>query len=95
MLSRQDSNHFYRLGAANVENMLEMRPNCENCDRDLSPGATDAYICSFECTWCAGCAAGFAHRCPNCAGELVIRPTRSEAKLVTAPASTTRVLSAR
>jgi len=74
--------------------MLELHPNCECCDRDLSPSATDVYICSFECTWCADCVAGFADGCPNCGGELVIRPARSPAKLVGAPASTARVVSA-
>jgi hypothetical protein len=36
--------------------MLELRPNCECCDRDLSPDSTDALICSFECTYCSDCA---------------------------------------
>ena len=38
--------------------MLELRPNCECCDRDLSPESVDARICSFECTFCAECADG-------------------------------------
>ncbi|TIW26118.1 MAG: DUF1272 domain-containing protein, partial [Mesorhizobium sp.] len=33
--------------------MLELRPNCECCDKDLPPEATDALICTFECTFCA------------------------------------------
>ena len=32
--------------------MLELRPNCECCDKDLPADATDALICSFECTFC-------------------------------------------
>ena len=36
--------------------MLELRPNCELCDADLPPAATDAMVCSYECTFCAGCA---------------------------------------
>jgi hypothetical protein len=27
--------------------MLDLRPNCECCDRDLPPDAADAMICSF------------------------------------------------
>ena len=38
--------------------MLELRPNCECCDRDLPPDSADARICSFECTYCAACAEG-------------------------------------
>ena len=33
---------------------LELRPNCECCDRDLPPASTVARICSYECTFCAG-----------------------------------------
>lgn len=75
--------------------MLELRPNCECCDRDLPPGTTEARICSFECTFCADCAADvLGGRCPNCGGELVARPRRSAEKLLNSPASTTRVLKA-
>ncbi len=73
--------------------MLALRPNCECCDRDLPPASTEAMICTFECTFCADCAAGvFAGTCPNCGGELVRRPVRPAAKLSANPASTTRVL---
>ncbi|KQS73697.1 DUF1272 domain-containing protein [Modestobacter sp. Leaf380] len=73
--------------------MLELRPSCECCDRDLAPDSPDALICSFECTWCTACAAGFPDRaCPNCGGELVRRPVRPARSLVGSPASTTRVL---
>ena len=34
---------------------LELRPNCEYCDKDLPPDASEARICSFECTFCADC----------------------------------------
>ena len=72
--------------------MLALRPNCENCDTDLSPGA-DARICSFECTFCASCAdTVFAGRCPNCRGNLVARPVRPAAALERFPASTERVV---
>ena len=73
--------------------MLALRPNCECCDRDLPPDAADALICSFECTFCADCAASRlpGGRCPNCGGELVRRPVRPAGKLAKAPASTVRV----
>ncbi len=72
--------------------MLELRPGCERCDRDLPPDSLDARICSFECTFCASCADGpLAGRCPNCGGELVRRPIRPAEKLAKSPASTARV----
>ena len=73
--------------------MLELRPNCECCDRDLPPESPDALICSFECTFRSTCAADVLRGvCPNCGGELVSRPRRSAAKLARFPASTRRVL---
>lgn len=75
--------------------MLELRPNCECCDRDLPPASTDAMICTFECTFCAACAQTVLHGvCPNCGGELVRRPVRPAGKLEKYPASTRRVLKA-
>ena len=72
--------------------MLELRPNCECCDRDLPNGAPQARICTFECTFCADCAEErFGGRCPNCGGDLVLRPTRPTARLGASPASTVRV----
>jgi hypothetical protein len=72
--------------------MLQIRPNCECCDTDLAADSDAAYICSFECTFCASCASGtLAQRCPNCGGELVRRPRRPAAKLEKFPASTERV----
>ena len=72
--------------------MLQLRPNCECCDRDLAPESTEARICSFECTFCEDCASQVLRdRCPNCGGELVARPRRPLAKLATSPASTERV----
>ncbi|MBM4383209.1 MAG: DUF1272 domain-containing protein [Deltaproteobacteria bacterium] len=72
--------------------MLELRPGCERCDRDLPPESRDARICSFECTFCSDCAdAKLGGACPNCGGELVRRPIRSAAKLAKFPASTKRV----
>lgn len=72
--------------------MLELRPGCECCDKDLPPESPDARICSFECTFCVDCAQNTLNgRCPNCGGELVVRPRRPAAKLAKAPASTRRV----
>lgn len=73
--------------------MLELRPNCESCDRDLPPDSPEARICSFECTFCAGCAGDRLHGvCPNCGGPLVPRPLRPVALLLKHPASTRRVV---
>ena len=72
--------------------MLELRPNCECCDRDLPPAA-DAMICSFECTFCPDCAASvFGGLCPNCGGELLRRPVCPAGKLAANPPSARRVL---
>ena len=71
---------------------LELRPNCEACDRDLPPSSTEACICTFECTFCATCAEGrLANICPNCGGELVRRPRRPAAKLGKYPPSIQRI----
>lgn len=56
--------------------MLELRPNCEICDRDLPPASKEAHICSYECTYCSACAAGLMNVCPNCGGNLQPRPIR-------------------
>ena len=73
--------------------MLELRPNCECCDADLPPASADAFICSFECTFCRRCAEGaLAGTCPNCGGNLVCRPVRPASLLSKFPASTKRVL---
>ena len=72
--------------------MLQLRPNCECCNRDLPPESTDAVICSFECTFCRACAQTvLKDRCPNCGGELVTRPRRPASKLQKFPASAERV----
>jgi hypothetical protein len=75
--------------------MLQLRPNCECCDRDLPPDSTEAVICSFECTFCRSCADGaLKGRCPNCGGEFVARPRRPVALLAKYPASIDRVVKA-
>ncbi|MGO4436612.1 DUF1272 domain-containing protein [Rhizobium sp. RAF56] len=75
--------------------MLELRPNCECCDRDLPPDSVQAMICTFECTFCSDCAGAVLQGvCPNCGGELVRRPIRPASKLAAYPASTKRILKA-
>jgi hypothetical protein len=57
--------------------VLELRPNCERCDRELPPSSADARICSYECTFCADCTDDVFHGvCPNCGGDLQQRPMR-------------------
>ena len=56
---------------------LQLRPNCEYCDKDLPPQSMEARICSYECTFCADCAENkLANVCPNCGGGFVPRPIR-------------------
>jgi hypothetical protein len=75
--------------------MLELRPSCECCDTNLPADSIDAFICSFECTFCRSCAETVLRgRCPNCGGELVARPRRPVEKLVKYPGSTKRVVKA-
>ena len=76
---------------------LELRPNCEYCDRDLPADSTAARICSYECTFCADCVDDVVHNvCPNCGGGFVarsIRPAREWRRglsLAFRPASTKR-----
>ena len=56
---------------------LELKTSCEKCGRTLIPSGV-AYICSYECTFCAGCTEQMKFVCPNCEGELVLRPRRRE-----------------
>jgi len=78
--------------------MLKLRPNCEYCDKDLPPLATEARICSYESTFCAGCVDTVLFNvCPNCGGGFVPRPVRPSTErrngvsLAQHPASTERV----
>lgn len=72
--------------------MLQLRPNCECCNRDLPPESQDAMICTFECTFCRDCAdTKLKGVCPNCGGNFTPRPIRPANKLEKYPASTERV----
>jgi hypothetical protein len=77
---------------------LELRPNCEYCDKDLPANARDARICSYECTFCAACVdALLSNVCPNCGGGFEPRPIRPARawrpglSLAERPGSTTRM----
>ena len=57
--------------------MLELRPTCEQCNKELPPHSLEAMICSFECTFCKTCAVDiFQNICPNCGGNFYQRPIR-------------------
>ncbi|MEX3017636.1 DUF1272 domain-containing protein [Gymnodinialimonas hymeniacidonis] len=57
--------------------MLELRPNCEWCDKDLPPDTAEARICSYECTYCAECVEKVLRNvCPTCGGGFQPRPIR-------------------
>ena len=57
--------------------MLELRPNCELCDKDLPPHSSEARICTYECTFCASCVDSILENvCPNCGGGFSPRPIR-------------------
>ena len=77
---------------------LELRPNCEYCDKDLPPASVEARICSYECTFCAECVEGpLKNVCPNCGGGFAPRPIRPAREwrpglsVAKRPASTKRV----
>lgn len=73
--------------------MLEMRKFCECCGRLLAVVQFEAMICSFECTFCMECAATKLHgNCPNCGGNLVVRPTRPDRFLDANPPSAKRIV---
>jgi hypothetical protein len=72
--------------------MLELRPNCECCNRDLPPESGEARICTYECTFCADCMDNKLNGvCPNCGGDLQPRPIRPAIKLLKDPPSPRRV----
>lgn len=57
--------------------MLSLRPNCECCDKDLPYDASDAMICTYECTFCRACVENILENvCPNCCGGFMPRPVR-------------------
>ena len=78
--------------------MLDLRPNCELCDKDLPPDSTEACICTYECTFCLTCVESVLNNvCPNCGGGFSPRPVRpkterrSGVSLSHQPASSVRI----
>ena len=72
--------------------MLEIRPNCEHCNKDLPNESTEALICTFECTFCTDCVTNvFNYICPNCGGGFEKRPIRPTNLLDKYPPSIIRV----
>ncbi|MBV8066526.1 MAG: DUF1272 domain-containing protein [Candidatus Eremiobacteraeota bacterium] len=48
-----------------------MKSSCERCGR-LLHDASDAWACSYECTFCSNCAQAMNRQCPNCGGALTV-----------------------
>ncbi len=78
--------------------MLQIRPNCEYCDKDLAPDSLEAMICTYECTFCKICVNDILNNvCPNCGGAFCTRPIRpviehrAGLSLKNHPASTNRI----
>ena len=72
--------------------MLEIRPTCEHCNKNLPNTSTEAMICSFECTYCKTCALEiFENVCPSCSGNFVERPIRTLKMIEKYPASTIKI----
>lgn len=72
--------------------MLEIRPTCEHCNKDLPNSSSAAMICSFECTYCKTCALViFENVCPTCAGNFVERPIRPS-KMIKKYAASTKII---
>jgi hypothetical protein len=72
--------------------MLEIRPNCEHCGKDLPNTSTEAMFCTFECTYFKECALEvFENVCPSCSGNFVQRPIRTTKMIEKYPASKTKI----
>ncbi len=56
---------------------LQYKDACDGCTTHLS-WIDACFICSHECTWCPDCAEGYGFVCPNCSGELMTRPRRTQ-----------------
>jgi uncharacterized protein len=74
--------------------MLELKPICENCGKDLPNNSTEAMMCTYECTFCADCVNHVLHNvCPNCGGGFEKRPVRPQVMLLKNPAKKEKYLS--
>jgi len=73
--------------------MLELRQNCENCNKSLPPDSDEAMICTYECTFCLECVTDLLYNvCPNCSGGFEKRPVRPKSELKQNPATEIVVL---
>lgn len=73
--------------------MLEIRLNCENCDKSLPNNSNEAMICTYECTYCKDCVNNILKNvCPNCGGGFEKRPTRTKEQLKKNPPREEKVL---
>jgi len=73
--------------------MLEIRLNCENCDKSLPNESNEAMICTYECTYCKDCVENILKNvCPNCGGGFEKRPTRPKEQLKIYPPREDKVL---
>jgi hypothetical protein len=59
---------------------LAMKTVCERCGNQIAADG-EAYVCSYECTFCGECTRLMNSVCPNCGGELVRRPQRKAANI--------------
>jgi two-component system LytT family sensor kinase len=65
-----------RIDAKSINLMqLTMKAECERCGRSLVADG-EAFICSYECTFCPTCFSDLHGTCANCGGELSRRPQR-------------------
>jgi hypothetical protein len=72
--------------------VLQLRANCERCEKALPADSAEAMICTFECTFCRDCVAGdLAGVCPNCGGNFERRPIRPAKLLDRYPPKTKQV----
>lgn len=61
---------------------MEIRLNCEHCDKDLPNNSNEAMVCTFDCTFCKNCVDNVLQNvCPNCGGGFEKRPTRPKQHL--------------
>lgn len=72
--------------------MIEIRTNCENCNKELAPNSVDAMICAFECTFCKECVDAILQNvCPNCGGGFEKRPILPKEYLPAYPPSKKKI----
>ncbi|HUR62735.1 MAG TPA: DUF1272 domain-containing protein [Candidatus Thermoplasmatota archaeon] len=56
---------------------VEMKDACESCAAPLT-WVSDAYTCSYNCTFCSECTQDMAFVCPNCGGHLEKRAPNTQ-----------------